>query len=230
MIHFFGANMQFNLSNFLLKTCFFSHLPSEEMEKISSRISPRICEFQRGDTVISCESFGRELGFVIKGEAEVFREREDGTLIPLNSILAGESFGILTLFSDEESYPTTIISKKASSALFISRDDVIQIIDEYPSVAVKIIEFLTKKAIFLNKKVETFSSASVEEKLKNFVFDEARRLGNPLPFNYKKTAEKLGVGRASLYRAAEQLEKDGSIQIRDRKIYILTQNTKGTKK
>ena len=221
--------MQFNLSAFLLKTCFFSHLPSEEVEKISRRITPRIREFQRGERVISGESFGRELGFVIKGEAEVFREREDGTLILLNSILSGESFGILTLFSNEESFPTVIITKKASSALFISREDVIRIIDEYPSVAVKIIEFLTKKAIFLNKKVETFSSASVEEKLKNYIFGEAQRLGSPLPLNYKKTAEMLGVGRASLYRATEQLEKSGCIQIRDRKIYILTQNTKGTK-
>ena len=214
--------MELNLPNFISKTYFFSHLSRDEAEEICNFINPKIRSRHKGETVLSSESCERALGFVLRGEAEVFKRREDGTLIPLNSMAAGESFGILTLFSENEDFPTIIISKKESSFLFISKDDVVKIIDKYPSVALKIIEFLTKKAVFLNKKVETFSASSVEEKLKSFIDGEIERRGNPCPFNYKKTAESLGVGRASLYRAAEQLERAGYIQIRDRKIYKLT--------
>ena len=220
--------MKLSIPSFLSKTFLFSALDLTEVEKICNDIQPRICEFDKGEAVFDRDNYERKLAFVASGEVEVFREREDGTPILLNTHGTGASFGILTLFSDSDDYPTLIIAKKQSSVIFLTKKQVLDIMKRYPAVSVEIIKFLTKKVEFLGGKVETFSGGSVEEKLKSYIASESKVLGNPFPFNFKKTAERLGVGRASLYRAIDHLEKIGCIKLSERKIYILKQETKGT--
>ena len=221
--------MNLNVTEFLARTFLFKGICGEKIQALCRNIEPEICVFSKNDTVLCQESYERRLGFVVSGEIEVRREREDGALIPLNNLTDGGSFGILSLFSKDEEFPTEIVAKKASTVLFLTESDVTALIRKSPEVSIKVIEFLAERVAFLNRKLGTFSAASVEDKLKRFIQAEGRRLGNEFPLNCKKTAEKLGVGRASLYRALEHLESIGYIKFYDRKINIL-QETKGTEK
>lgn len=222
--------MKLNIPEFLAGTFLFERLCSDEIQALCRDIKPEICDFSKNGTVLCRESYERRLGFVVSGEIEVRRKREDGALIPLNNLTKGASFGILSLFSKDEEFPTEIVAKKASTVLFLTKADVTSLISKSPAVSINVIEFLSERVAFLNRKLGTFSAASVEDKLKRFIQAEGRRLGNEFPLNCKKTAEKLGVGRASLYRALEHLQSVGYIKFCDRKINILHQETKGTKK
>ena len=151
---------------------------------------------------------------MISGECEVCRIKHDGGRVKLNTLSRGQSFGISTIFSEED-FPTVIYAIRRAEVVFITRDELLALIDAIPAIALNIIKFQ-------NEKIETFSAGSVEEKLSCYIFSEYKKCGeHELPLNRMKTAEKLGVGRASLYRALDSLVESGIIKLETKKIYII---------
>lgn len=158
---------------------------------------------------------------MISGECEVCRIKHDGGRVKLNTLSRGQSFGISTIFSEED-FPTVIYAIRRAEVVFITRDELLTLIDAIPAIALNIIKFQNDRIAFLNKKIETFSAGSVEEKLACYIFSEYKKCGeHELPLNRMKTAEKLGVGRASLYRALDSLVESGIIKLETKKIYII---------
>ena len=128
----------------------------------------------------------------------------------------------MAVLTDEEEFPTLILATKATKILFIDKNDAVQVIRKYPTVANNVIDFLAKKIAFLNGKVATFSADSVEDKLVKFLLTESKRLGtDSFPINCKRSAEAINSGRASLYRALTSLSEAGLIKFENKSVYII---------
>ena len=81
---------------------------------------------------------------------------------------------------------------------------------------------MSNKIAFLNKKISTFTSDTVEDKLAKFILHEYRRLGTvEIPFNCQRAAISINAGRASLYRAIASLSEAKIVKLENKKIYIL---------
>ncbi len=193
-----------------------------EIEKILTFANPEIKQFERGECIFSPEKTDTKVGFVLSGECEVKHLRKDKSFVLLNTISAPESFGILSVFSEEEDYPTYIFARKNAAVLFFSKQDIHLMIEKSPDVSKNVIAFLAKKIMFLNKKVSTYSGASVEEKLSGFLYSEYEKYGEEFSLNCKRCSEALGVGRASVYRAIDALVSEQIIMFSNKKIKIIS--------
>ena len=210
-----------NLSNFLSGVFLFRGVKEDTLQKILQGITPEIKSFESKATIYSPHEYETKLGFIVNGECTVNRLKPDGSLVPLNRIEKGGSFGIMAVLSYEEEYPTLILANKTTKVLFIDKADALAIIRKYPTVANNVIEFLVKKISFLNSKVATFSSDTVEDKLVKFILTESKRQStDSFHFNCKRTAEALNVGRASLYRALDSLCESNLIKLENKTVYI----------
>ena len=149
------------------------------------------------------------------------KQKPDGTTLPLNVLSTGDSFGILTLFSVAEHFPTLIKTKKRSKILFINGEDVVALVKKYYQISIAIISFMSGRIEFLNRKIATFCADSVEEKLATYILSEVKSLNeDSIVLNLSQTAKVLNYGRASIYRAIEILEKMNLIKFENKKIYI----------
>ena len=199
----------------------FRNLTSEELEKIVKKLSFTVENFSKDQLIYEPSHYRASLGFILKGACRVNKKRHDGTLIPLNTLNKGDSFGAINLFSNDEDYPTYVYAAKQTEVLFIDKEDAVRLISENSKIAINFIEFLTGRILFLNNKISTFSSGSTEQKLANYLINLQKEKGTTeFEFNKKLTAEALGIGRASLYRALEALEGDSIIKVDNKKIYI----------
>ena len=112
-------------------------------------------------------------------------------------------------------------ASRACEVFFITEPELMLLIDRFPAVALSIIRFQNDRIAFLNKKIETFSASSVEERLATYILREHKKYGSTdLHLNRMKTADILGVGRASLYRALDSLAASGIISLDTKKICI----------
>ena len=94
-------------------------------------------------------------------------------------------------------------------------------VENYPSVSLAIISFMSDRIEFLNNKVATFSADSVEEKFILYLIEESKKADSlSISLNLAKTARILNAGRASVYRAIESLEKLSLIKLENKKIII----------
>ena len=205
----------------LTETFLFSGIPTEVAESLIRTISPEVVEFEKGEEIYSPSQYEKKMGFVLSGECSVL-QKHAATNISLKPILPGDTFGILTIFLGEKDFPTHITARKRSKILFISSDGIHRLIDKSPAVALNIITFLSERIAFLNKKIDTYSSGSVEEKLASYILAICRETGkSELPFNKALVAQSLGVGRASLYRALNSMCENGIITFNRQKTIIV---------
>ena len=207
-------------SSFLKKTFLFKGIDEDEIDSILENVNIEEKSYQRADAIYSPNVFERKIGFVYRGECTVSRQ-SGGTPVPLNAIKECDSFGIVTVFSDRDEFPTLVKAKVPSTIIFFSGEDIRSLIRLDSRIAINVIEFLTAKINFMNDKVAAFSGGCVEEKLAAYLIGLKRKYGScEFDFNKKKSAETLNCGRASLYRAIASLETEGYISFENKKIYI----------
>lgn len=214
--------MSLTVTEFCSRLFLFRTLEEEEISRLLGEVSCESAVFSRGETVVATESYARRVGFLISGECEVVRTEPDGTEFPMNLLRPLDAFGILTLFSEKEDYPTAVRARKKCEILFFSKDDVFLLLQKSPVIAMNLITFLAGRIVFLNEKVATLAGGSAEDKLATLLLSEYKRSDSlTLPFNAKKTSEKLRLGRASVYRALSALSERGLIQYAEKQITIL---------
>ena len=199
----------------------FRNIAAEEFEKLAKDINFSIRNFAKDELIYQPDNYQRSLGFILRGACRVNKKRHEGTLVHLNTLNRGDSFGAITLFSDEADYPTYIYATKQTEVLFISKDDAVSLISNNRKISVNFIKFLTDRIHFLNRKVSTFSSGSTEQKLANYLLTRQKEISEcEFQFNKKLASEALGIGRASLYRALDALVSENLISVDNKKIYI----------
>ncbi len=206
---------------FFTQTFLFSGIDEHTVSNILSSISVEYRLYAAKEPIFTPEDYDRKLAFVLSGECTVKRIKSDGGKVPLNTLLRGDSFGIMAVMCDIDDFPTEVSAKTRCEILMLKKEDVREIVRKNSEVAFNLISFLANRINFLNKKIATFSSDSVEEKLANFLLSEAERQGcDEFLFNAKKTADAISSGRASLYRAVTSLSERGIITLKDKKIII----------
>lgn len=76
----------------------------------------QIKTFRRGDELLSPERGGRTMGMILTGSAAVNKGRA-----VISTLVPGDIFGAVTLFSDEPSPATTVTARVECSAVFFEK-------------------------------------------------------------------------------------------------------------
>lgn len=178
-------------------------------------------EFSAGQTISHDKNAAPALGFIVRGGAEVVRRRA-GSEVFLRKINAGDAFGAARLFSDNTDCVTCIRAYcEPTLVLFMPQMLAEDMMLTYPHAALGYIRFLSEKIRFLNHKMAAFTADGATAKLAAYIRREANENGVFVPdMPYRRLADALGLGHASLYRALDTLEKSGAIKKEQKIIYI----------
>ena len=130
-------------------------------------------------------------------------------------IEAGGIFGCAALFGGEDTYVSAIEADRSTEIAYLPEDELKRFMERYPVLAYNYIKFLSDKIRFLNKKINSLGFGT-EQRLYNYLkLQGTKELGNKAGL-----ARRLNLGRTSLYRAVESLERDGLL-IKQNGNYIL---------
>ena len=138
---------------------------------------------------------------------------------PINSLKKYDSFGILSVLSENADFPTNVFATRDTTIYFIDREFLYSLLATYPEIQKALLKFLVKKIAFLNNKLLAFSRNTVEKRLASYLLliSEER---SEFTLNLKHTAEAINAGRASLYRALTTLEEKRLIAKKAKTIII----------
>lgn len=179
----------------------------------------RLSRFEAGEEMKSYDDHPI-LCIISKGSAQVYT-KEHSTDLLLRILRKGDTFGVATLFGHTgNSTITKITAIEATEAVCMSEETVRILIMNDPALAMRYIDFLADRIRFLNRRISCLGAGSAERKLCAWLDsvipegseDDTYTLS--LPMN--RLAEALGLGRASLYRAFDELAA-ASVVIREGK-------------
>ena len=193
-------------------------LSEEEKKKIISCL-PRAVKFKKGETVYSPESFRRAVGFVKSGLVTAVTNNSQQMV--MKRIYAGSCFGAAAVFGTADAYVSTVSAAESSDICFITEETLVSLFEKHPVTAVNYIAFLSDRIRFLNKKLSVISCSDAENTVLKYLTLSADDNGYAvIPVSMTELAKMLGLGRASLYRSLDTLEKRGNIIRENNKIRV----------
>ncbi len=175
--------------------------------------------FNQKEVAYSSTAEGVCIGILLSGKAQVYTGSANDPIL-LKSLKAGELFGIANLYAEEEPFPTMIITTEPCEILFINGEAFKSFIENDTVALRNYLSFQSKKIVYLNHKIMTFTAPNAEKKLAVFLLDHEQNLVYTPSCSMSALADMLGIGRASLYRGMDHLIEHGWIEKKGKKIYI----------
>ena len=202
----------------LKKNYIFSNIEAEEIESFFGEESIRIIEYAPTEVIFSHKMSKSMIGMLLEGIATV-GTGNDNTL--MKTLRQGDIFGISNLYSDNDPFPSNIVSKTKCKVVFFEGEAFRAFLEGNKKAMRNHLELLNQKIIFLNKKISYLLAGSAEKKLIVFLLEnEVESVVTP-NVSMSALADMLNVGRASLYRIFDDLQSEGLIK-RNTKSIIIT--------
>ena len=132
----------------------------------------------------------------------------------------GDVFGAAALFNRQEDYPTDLIALTDCTLLLIPQEEVRRLIRTCPCFAENYVTYLSGRIRFLSARLDTVSADSAEGKLARYLLTAEDGSG-AVTLSATHLCQRIGVGRATLYRAFECLEGEKAIAREGKTIHIL---------
>lgn len=196
----------------LKKNRIFQSVGEDRLEQLVESAGTQV--FRRGESILSPERGGRTMGMLLTGSAAVVKGRA-----VINTLVPGDIFGAVTLFSDEPSPATTVTARVECSAIFFEKEAIAELIENEPGAAVGFAAYLSARIRFLTRRIEALTAGDSASKLLSYLLE--REQGGEVEIqSCAELARRLDVGRASLYRALDSLETSGDIRREGKKIFI----------
>ena len=179
-----------------------------------------VVEYKSQEIIISPESNEVKIGFVLDGRIEIAAPQNAHKVL-LKTAGKGTVFGIANLYAETDEFPTQISAKTDTKILFISPTEFRKLLESDMILMKNFLSFLSKKITYLNKKIVSYTAGNSEQKLAYFIYENSIDGVFSADVSISDIAVMLDMGRASLYRAFDYLEGEGTIKRDGRKIYVL---------
>jgi len=199
----------------LLKTHpLFRRVNETLWQKIVTLVDYR--QVTKGSTVYDRHHFSRCLGVVLIGRIQVRKEQ-----LSISTLTAGDVFGAAALFNEQKDYPTTLTALTDCTLLLIPQEAIRLLLRESPDFAEDYVRYLSGRIQFLSDRLDTLSAGTAEGKLGYYLLSAADH-ENAVTLSATQLSARIGVGRASLYRAFDALEQAGVIAREGKTIRIVS--------
>lgn len=195
----------------MLKNLFLLNNLTPNEQDVVIDMLPDTVAFKKDDVIYSADNFKNALGYIVNGSAHAVTENNDGMF--MKSFSVGSVFGAAALFGNNQCYISKILADSDCEILFIDEEKLTYIFKKFPQTSINYISFLSDKIRFLNRKLNLISCTSAEDTVYKYLLDnmDGENIVN-LPVSFTRLADMLSLGRASLYRSLDTLEKKGKIK------------------
>lgn len=198
----------------LRETFIFHHIPAKDYLEFSQLDHPAFlrAEVIAGNQLQFPQLQENCIAIVISGKLTIHYTNG----LPSQTVTEGFVIGAIDLFSVTSYVPPTIIADRTSTLMFITASQMRTIFEAFPEIMMRYINFLTGQLQSLRWEHSLATNASVEERLLQFLAQNARREKNTavvtLPYSFSVLANRLHFSRATLYRVFDNMEENGFLR------------------
>lgn len=179
-----------------------------------------IVTYGRDEIIYDPSDCRRSLGVVLRGRAEAVSAVQEKAV--LSAFAPGDVFGAAALFGMDHPYVSRIRAVGECTVQFLPEELLEHLFLTWPRTAVNYIRFLSSRVRLLNGKIAVLAQNDTEGRLYRYLVENCDESGR-LARRVTKTglAAALNMGRTSLYRALDSLEKKNLIVRKDGKWEVM---------
>lgn len=197
-------------------------LPQKDLELLGEIAEER--SFSRGEMIFSEGDEGEGFYVVVEGMVEVFKLSPEGKKQILHLLGPGEPFGEVAVF-EGRAFPAHAAALRDTKALFFPRKAFYSLIEEHPSVVMRMLGVMAKRLREFAAMIENLSLKEVSGRLAGYLLYLRQRRGGRDEFELEMTkgqlASFLGTAPETLSRALSKMMREGLIEVEGRTVRVL---------
>ena len=197
----------------LAATALFQMVSEEVVASILDREGCTLEEFPPGEPIYRPDHFRRSLGILLSGQVRVTKDA-----LTVSTLEPGALFGAAALYNDAPSYATTLTALSPCTALLLTQELLDQLLSEQTLLRQNYLRYLSSRIRFLSARLQSLASGGAEGRLSRYLLENIT--DGKLLCPATELAARLGISRASLYRAFDTLETSGLIQRHGKTIFV----------
>lgn len=202
----------------------FNHLDSESMHKIGQKAHSR--QLNRLEYLYQADEKDESVYIVHSGQIRIFHLSEGGKEQLIRILNPGDFTGEWTIFSPDTYHKHYAQATRKTSICTINRHDLLELLDEYPEISMKILASMSERLQQSEKQTASVATEQVSTRIVYYLEELASSATKDtttieLPMARKDLASYLGTTPETLSRRFTDLENEGLIkQLPKNKIHI----------
>lgn len=207
------------MTNHEIRACLKTSPLLRESGIPASRFTARSC---RKGQIISDRSDGRDIvGMVAEGEVMVYAVALDGRDVALNSLRAGDCFGVSNLLAPAD-LETVLRCRTAARLLMLPKEELIAAMKQNDALMLRYAALCNHKIQFLIRRIELLTMQSCRGKFIEYLLFCKDRMGKiQTDCSRDELARRLGVSRAALFRELSALQAKNLLQAEGNVLHIV---------
>ena len=157
--------------------------------------------YDRGEIVFDETHFRRCLGIVLSGDILVEKNTADRKKLNMSRLLPGECFGAAAMFNTRNRYASILTAKRPTEVLYIPQEVIAWAMQRSGRITENYVSYLADRIWFLSSRISALTAGTVQQKLAAYLLEHGG-----VDVSLTDLSQQLNIGRASLYRAMDELE------------------------
>lgn len=178
--------------------------------------------FVKGKIIFNAKDPANGFYYIQTGEIRIYKMDEEGRELEVVRLGPNDFLGEVVLFASPV-FPVYAQAVRETKALFFAKSKILKIIDQDSASARFFINLLAQKCLILNKRIETLGLRTVRQRLVQYILANCtEKSGYMLELKMKKVelAKLIGTISETLSRNLKQLQDEGLIEVKGKKIII----------
>ena len=208
----------------LVKCPLFKGIKSEDIEKLISSVNYNKKKFSKKDLIELSGTQYNSLMILIKGTAKGEMTDFSGKTIKIEDIETPRPLAFVFLFASNNKIPVDIVASTDCEILFISKQDVIKLMQANDTFLSNYLNAVANRADFLSKKIKFLSFKTIKGKIAHYLLELSNKgelKSIELPKTQQELADFFAITRPSFARALGEMAEERIIYVNRKKVDIL---------
>lgn len=171
---------------------------------------------QQGDVV-------NRLMILLEGSARGEMTDSEGRVVKIEDVAAPRPLAGAFIFGQENRFPVDVYANEPVKALVIYREEFMKLLRMNETIMMNYLSMVSSKAQFLSRKIKFLTFKTIKGKISNYLMSLGASAGAviEIPVSQQELADLFGVARPSVARGFASMEKEGIIEMKNRRVKIL---------
>ena len=203
----------------------FDDITLNNQRKLLKLLTAHIFTYKEDKIILSTLKHEKIIGIILKGEIQINYNNYNGEKITVNTLKENDHFGTMFLPLDSDDYE--IVTLKDTSIAIIDYQNIFNNSfynhAYYNQFINNLVNVMTEELNQKNERIELLSKKTIRNKLLeyfNMKTENRIRKNIYLPITFIELAAYLGVDRSAMHRELKNLQDEGLIEIKNKKITL----------
>lgn len=214
----------------LEKCPLFLEMTQEDIYNCLVTSRSEVITYNKDEIIFYQQDIPKYLYILLDGVIDVCSDTVSGRRMIITSVnQTGELFGEVFLFLNSDTYKNYAVAVAPSKVLIIPKSYFYEKCSHncgfHNQLISNMLSILSKKAFYLNQKLQIMSSTSLRQKIAKVLLQNVKEDGVvELKMNREELADYLSVARPSLSRELMEMQSEGLIKLNRKVIHIVDQD------